>query len=275
MDVDIGQPGEFRVPRVHAPDMRSEWHLAPLRIVGVVEVVVSLRVGAERGIILVRRERQRRAAAPAADQLRGEQFALFLGTAVLAEESIERADTRLVFAEAHIGAVATEDVWPRHWQRHPGFAGIPKDELAGFDRPPLARQRVGAAALDRRLVDAVLVAQRIEITRLGAEVLHRQDADARDALVLLTSDREGTLVLFLGIAECTHADVDLARPERLVPRLRIVDAVVAELLCARRHPDAESLGEALQRVLGNAERFEARIADPDIQPSLSRVPPIR
>src|SRR5262245_36481396 len=219
MDVDIGQPGELRVPRVHTPDMRSEWHLPSLRVVGIVEIVVAPGVGAERRIILVRRQRQRSTAAPTADQLRGDQLAFFLGASIRSEEAIERGDARLIFAETYIGAVAAEDVWPRQRQRHPGFAGIPKDELAGFDRPPLARQRVAAAALDRRLVDAVLVAQRIEITRLGAELLHRQDADARDALVLLTSDREGTLVLFLGIAECTHADMDLARPVRIVPKI--------------------------------------------------------
>ena len=82
-------------------------------------------------------------------------------------------------------------------------------------------------------------------------------------------------MLFLGIAECAHANMDLARTERLVPILRIVDAVVAELLRARRHPDAECLGEALQRILRDAERFKARIADSEIQPGIGRIPPIR
>ncbi len=54
-------------------------------------------------------------------------------------------------------------------------------------------------------------------------------------------------MLFLGIAECAHADMDLTCAVRLVPILRIVDAVVAELPGARCHPDAECLGEALQR----------------------------
>ncbi len=74
-----------------------------------------------------------------------------------------------------------------------------------------------AAALDRRLVDAVLVAQRIAVARLRAEVLHRQDADAREALVLLAGDGEGALLLFLGIAERAHADVDLALAVRRRP----------------------------------------------------------
>ena len=193
-------------------------------------------------------KRQRRAAAPAADQLRGDQFPFFLGASIRPEESIERADARLIFAEAHIGPVAAEDVRLRHRQGDPGLTRISKDELAGLDRPSLARQRLDAAALDRRLVDAVFVAQRIEVARLRAEVLHGQDADAGEALILLAGDGEGSLMLFLGIAECAHADMDLTHTERLVPILRIVDAVVPELPGARRHPDAERLGEALQRI---------------------------
>ena len=139
MDVDVGQPGKLRVPRVHAPDMASERHLPAMRVVRVVEVVVPLRVRAERGIVGVRRQRQRGAAAPAADQLRGEQFPFFLGASIRLEESIERADARLIFAEAHIGAVAAEDVRLRHRQRDPGLTRISEDELAGLDRPSLAR----------------------------------------------------------------------------------------------------------------------------------------
>ena len=141
-------------------------------------------------------KRQRRAAAPAADQLRGEQFAFFLGASIRLEESIERADARLIFAEAHIGAVAAEDVRLRHRQGNAGLARISKDELAGLDRPSLAGKRLDAAALDRRLVDAVLVAQRIEVARLRAEVLHRQNADAGEALILLAGDGEQRAATF-------------------------------------------------------------------------------
>ena len=79
MQVDVGQPGELRVARVHAPNVASERRLPATRVVRVVEVVVPLRVGAERRVVDVRRQRQRRTAAPTADQLRGEQFPFFLG----------------------------------------------------------------------------------------------------------------------------------------------------------------------------------------------------
>src|SRR4029078_12046746 len=103
------------------------------------------------------------AAAPTADQFRGDQFPLVLGAPIRPKESIERADARLIFAEAGIGAVAAENVWLRHRQRTPGLARLAEDELAGFDRPAVARRRLNAAALDRRLVDAVFVTERIAI----------------------------------------------------------------------------------------------------------------
>ena len=55
---------------------------------------------------------------------------------------------------------------------------------------PWPGSELDAAALDRRLVDSVLVTQRIEVARLGAEILRGQNADAREAFVLLASDRE-------------------------------------------------------------------------------------
>src|SRR6185503_6237750 len=132
-----------------------------------------------------------------------------------------------------------------------------------------------AAALDRRLVDAVFVPERIAIARLRAEVLDGEHANAREALVLLASNGEGAAPLVLGIAECTDADMDLTRAERLLPTLRIVDPVVAKLLGPRGHADAKRLGEALQRCLREPERLEARIADSDLQPGRGRIPPVR
>src|SRR5262249_30737651 len=101
---------------------------------------------------------------------------------------------------------------------------IPKDELAGFDGPPLTRQRLEAAPLYRRLVDAVLVAEWIEISGLRAEVLHVQDADAREALVLFPKDRDDSAPILLGIAECAHSDMSVTRSERRLPVLGIVDS---------------------------------------------------
>jgi hypothetical protein len=197
MHVHIGQAREFCVTRVHAPNMAPERHLPPTRNLGVVEVVIPLRVPTEGGVVDVRRQCQRGAAAPTADQFRGEQFPFVFGASIRVEESIEGADTRLILAHAHVGAIATEYVRLRHRQGNAGLTRRSKDELAGLDRPSLARQRRNAAAFDRRLVDAISVAERIEIARLRAEVLSVQNPDAREGLILVASDREDALPVFL------------------------------------------------------------------------------
>src|SRR5262249_17291620 len=156
-------------------------------------------------------------------------------------------------------AVASEYVGLRHRQRDSGLTRIAKDELTGLDQWSLARSWLDAAAFDRGLVDAVFVTQRIEVAWLRAEFLHVQNTDARQSLVLLVRDGECAALVFLGIAECAHPDVDLTRAERRVPILWCVDAYVPEFLGARRHPDAERFGEALQRVFGDTKRLEARI----------------
>ena len=137
------------------------------------------------GSSCVGRERQGRAAAPATHQLRREQLPLLLGLGVLAQEPVERPDPRLVLAQPDERAVAPQHVRAGHRQRHARLAGIAEDELAGFDRSSLAGQRVDAAALDRGLADGVLVAQRVEIARLGAEVLRHQHGDPGEPLILL------------------------------------------------------------------------------------------
>ncbi len=73
-----------RVARIHAPDVRAERHGIPVRVhLLVVEVVVPLRVGPERRIVLVRRQHERGAAAPAAHELRGDEFLFLRRLAVL------------------------------------------------------------------------------------------------------------------------------------------------------------------------------------------------
>src|SRR5262249_11442378 len=114
MKIYISKPREFRVARVHTPDVTAERRLLAACVVRVIKVVVALRVCAKGGVIDIRRQGQRRTAAPPAYQFRGEQFPLFLGTAIRAEKSIEGTDARLILAKAHIGAVTTEHVGLRH-----------------------------------------------------------------------------------------------------------------------------------------------------------------
>src|SRR5262249_44277125 len=160
-------------------------------------------------------------------------FPFFLRCSMGVEESIEGAHTRLVLAQTHKGPVAAEYVRLGHRQWNPDLARVSEDELARPDRPSLTWQRIDVA-LDRRPVDAVFVPQRIEVPRLRAEVLHEQDLDPGEALVLLAGDSECTAPLLLRVAEGGHTNVDLARTEWGIPILRIVDTFVPELLCACR-----------------------------------------
>ena len=96
-----------RVARIHAPDVRAERDRIAVRVhLAVVEVVVALQVGAERRVVLLGRQHERRAAAPAAHQLRRDQLLLLRRLAVLAEELAERADVLLELAVGEIAAVA-------------------------------------------------------------------------------------------------------------------------------------------------------------------------
>src|SRR5262249_37082571 len=127
-----------------------------------------------------------------------------------------------------------------------GLTRISEDKLARLDRPSPAGRRLHAAALDRRLIDAVSVPKRIEIVRLRAEVLTGQHPDAREMFELFADDRENTTALLLRIAERAQSDVNVTFAERLLPVLRVVDALVSELRGSCCHPDTECLRETLQ-----------------------------
>src|SRR5262249_20245220 len=154
-------------------------------------------VGPECGVVELRRQRQRCAAAPTANELGGDQFQFRIGASIVSKESIEGTDTRLILAEAYISAVATKYVRLRHRKGTPSLTWISEDELAGLDWPSLARQGLDTAALDRRLVDAILVAERIAIARLRTKILYGQDSDSRHVSVLLAHGSDNAPPLFL------------------------------------------------------------------------------
>ena len=171
MDVHVREHRHLGIAWVHPAHMAAERRLLAIRIVGISEVVVPLRVLAERRVVLHRREGQWRAAAPTAEELRGQQLTFFVGLRIVAQESVERANTRLVLAQAEECAVAPEHVRLQRRNRHAGLARVTEDEFTRFDGASLSGQRIDTAALDGRLTDTVLEAERIEVTRLGAEVL--------------------------------------------------------------------------------------------------------
>ena len=156
MDVHVREHRHLGVARVHPAHMAAQRHLVAIRIVGISEVVVPLRVLAERGVVLRRRERQRRAAAPTSEELRRQQLPFVVGLRIVAQESVERPDPRLVLAQPDEGAVAPEHVRLHRRKWHAGLARVAEDELTRFDRASLAGQRIDAAALNCGLADLSL-----------------------------------------------------------------------------------------------------------------------
>src|SRR6266550_3967867 len=134
MDVYISEDRHLSVARIHAPHVAAQRLPFALRITGVREIVISLRIFAQHRIVLYRRERQWRAATPAPDEFRRQQLALIVGLTVLSQEPVERSNPRLVFSQTNIGAVATQHFRLRHRKRHTTLAWIPQDELPRFDR---------------------------------------------------------------------------------------------------------------------------------------------
>ncbi len=159
MQLDVSQPREFCVARIHPPYVASERRLPATRIVCVIKVVVPLWVRTERRVVDVGREHQRGTTAPPANEFRGEQFAFGFGVAVRLEKSIERSNARLIFSKAYIRAVATKNFRLRHRQRKARLTRISQNELSSFDWFSLTGKRVNATALDRGLVDTVFVTQ--------------------------------------------------------------------------------------------------------------------
>src|SRR5258705_12639679 len=274
MDVYISEDRHLRVARVHATHVAAQRRPFALRITGVGEIVISLRIFAERYIVLCRREHQWRAATPAPDEFRRQQLALIVGLTVLSQEPIERSNPRLVFSQTNIGAVAAQHVWLRHRKRHTALTWIAEDELTRFDRLPLTGKRIDATALDGGLSDAVFITERVETARLSAEVLNQQDGDARKTLILLPCRLHGAAPLLFCVADDADLDVNLSSTKRRVPVLRIVRSVVTKLLSTRSHSPSKCCRKALQRVFRHAQCHQPRIADCNRDPRVFGTPPI-
>src|SRR6266550_9000825 len=96
-----------RVARIRPTSVRADRAPESSRVVIVVEeVVVASWVGSQRGVIPLRGERQWRAAPPAPDDLRGQQFLLLRAGGLCAQILPERRHALAELANGDIGAVA-------------------------------------------------------------------------------------------------------------------------------------------------------------------------
>ena len=125
----------------------------------IVEVVVPLRIRAQRWIVRLRRQRERRPAAPAAHELRGHELLLLRCLAVLAEEITELAHVLFQAAVGHVTAVAGEDIRVGLCRNDSIFVGIAEYELSRLEGSSRAWRRHIAGPLDHRLGKPVAVAE--------------------------------------------------------------------------------------------------------------------
>ena len=132
-----------------------------------------------------------------------------------------------------------------------------------FDRRP-------AAALDRRLADAVLEAERRAAGRELVAVLAPDQLDAGE-LRVGAAGLLGDGLQPRGVGgEHGDGDVDVAGAERLLPVLGAAVADVAQLGGAGRHALPELRREAVQRLLRHAERLQAVVGEGDGDPGAVR-----
>ena len=156
------------------------------------------------------------------------------------------------------------------------LVGVAEHELAGAQHPPaaaplrqpVARARLGAAALDHRLGDAVLEAELVAAAfqHLRALLVHHGHGAAEGVL----EPRAAAFELRVAGAVERHQHVRLARPEAGVPVRRSAVPAVAEQLGARRHALAEVLRERVQHRRGHAEGGEPRIREREVDRGLGR-----
>ena len=140
------------VARVHPPNVRAKRHGIAVRVRLLVgEVVVTLHVGPEFWIVLLGREYERRATAPAAHQLGRNQFLLLGGLSVLPEKIAELPHMLFKSAIGHEAAIPRQNFRQGAVGDDTMLVGVAKNELARFQRLAGSRRRCDAISLDRRL----------------------------------------------------------------------------------------------------------------------------
>ncbi len=262
--------------RVRAPDVAADRAAPAVGVVGVGERVVAAGVGDDPRIGPAGRHRERRAVAPAAHDLRGQQLLAAPEVAgALGELAAERGDVLAQLAVDEVRPVDRELVGIRRDRQRALLVGVAEDELAGPDRAPavlavrraLARARLDAGALDGRLREAV---GEPEVLRpVGERRAHLIDDDRQPAGLGRAADPGVVLgQRLLGLGADHHEHVDARVDESGLPALRRALARVAEQLRAGRHAVAELAREAAQRRLGEAERAQPGVRERQVDAGL-------
>ena len=129
-----------RVSRVCTPRVCAGWAFETAEIVGVAEIVVAVRIRAERGIVALGRQRERCATRPASNHLRREHCLLFAVRGFGSEVLPVRRNPRVQLSEHEVGAVPTEHFGGRHRREASRLVWIAENELPCLDRSSLPAQ---------------------------------------------------------------------------------------------------------------------------------------
>ena len=151
-----------RVARIHPPHVRAERNGIAERVhFLVIKVVIPLRIRSERRVIPFGREHERRAAAPAAHQLRGDKLLLLARRTVLAQKLAKLHDMFLQTTIGHVTAVSREAFRLRQVRRRTVLVWVAEDELPRLQRWPRTRRHGLARPFNKRLRKPVAVTEMI------------------------------------------------------------------------------------------------------------------
>ncbi len=207
-------------------------HPIPVRIrLGVGEIVRPLEVGAERGVFVVRRERERRAAAPAPHQFGGDELLRLVRVALRPEEFAESADVLLEPQIGHEAAVARQFLRLRDLRDGAAFVGIAEKELARLDRRSRARRGRGANSFDRNFRKAIEVPEmlaRSAVRRDGLEIQKREQRDATDLRQVCLMCLRRSIALGAVAREQDRDRVERRVGESSVPMIGVIRAREAD-----------------------------------------------
>ncbi len=210
----------------------------------VVEVVVSLRIGPKLGIVLVGRQHERGAAAPAAHQLCGDQFLLLRGVAVLPKKLAKLPHMLREPPVGHVAAVARQNFRPRTVGYDSVFVRVAKNELTRLQRIAGAGRGLLARPLDDRLRQTVPITKMIVSMikrRNGVKVERREDLDAGTIGDKLRVLRDAAVMFRFVPCEEDDNGMQIGARKPADPMFGGVHADVAEHLRTRDHPLLELL----------------------------------
>ena len=112
------------VARNHAANMRAEGTGVSVRIhLAKVEIIVTLIIRTEAGIVVLRRENERRSAPPSSHQFGRQQLLAFRSCGILAEKLSKDAHMLFHPKVGNITAIAREDLGLRKPRARPSSSG--------------------------------------------------------------------------------------------------------------------------------------------------------